>query len=393
MGERGLSLRENPHRPARRRRPRLAHETAARLPSRGRAIATQHAIVDARRTDDQRGGLVPRIVMIYAGLITLNLLAWGWALIAFGHQPVLLGAAILAYSLGLRHAVDADHIAAIDSVTRKLMQQGKTPLSVGLFFSLGHSTVVILACLGLGLLGNVLNSRLAGLREIGATFGTAISAAFLLAVAVINLMILASICRTFRRVRRGEPFLEESLDAMLAGRGLLSRLLSPLYRLIGASWHMYPLGFLFGLGFDTASEIGLLGISASQASQGAPFWTIMAFPALFTAGMSLIDTTDSVLMTGAYGWAFVKPIRKLYYNMTMTFLSVAIAIVVAGMETMGLIADRFGLTGRLWAGIADLSGHAGTLGLIIIALFVGSWAISALVYHLRGYDNFSLAGD
>ncbi len=323
----------------------------------------------------------------------LNLFALTWALVAFRHQPLLLGTAALAYSLGLRPAVDADHIAAIDSVTRKLIQQDKKPLSVGLFFSLGHSTVVILACVGLGLVGNVLNGRLAGLREIGATFGTAISATFLLAVAALNLMILASIWQTFQRARNGEPFLEDSLNAMLAGRGFLTRILNPLYRLIGASWHMYPLGFLFGLGFDTASEIGLLGISASQASQGAPFWTILVFPALFTAGMSLVDTTDSVLMTGAYGWAFVKPIRKLYYNMTMTFLSVAIAIVVGGMEALGLVADHFDLTGGVWDRITGLSGHVGLLGLIIIALFAGSWAISALIYHLRGYDEAVFAAD
>jgi len=352
-----------------------------RLPPRNRAITT---LFSNRR-------LVPRIVALYAGLIALNLLAWGWALIAFRHQPVLTGTAMLAYSLGLRHAVDADHIAAIDSVTRKLIQQDRKPLSVGLFFSLGHSTVVVLACVGLAVIGNVLHVRLAGLREIGATFGTAISAAFLLGVAAINLTILRTTWRTFRRVRREESFLEASLDASLTGRGIVSRVLKPMYRLISASWHMYPLGFLFGLGFDTASEIGLLGISASQASQGAPFWTILVFPALFTAGMSLVDTTDSVLMTSAYGWAFVKPIRKLYYNMTMTLLSVVIAVVVGGMEALGLVADHFGLSGGLWDWIYGLSGHADIAGFAIVTLFLVSWGISTLLHKRREYDDLILA--
>ncbi|WBO24385.1 HoxN/HupN/NixA family nickel/cobalt transporter [Sphingomonas abietis] len=331
---------------------------------------------------NRKSSLFPRIVAMYCGLIAANLLVWIWALATFRHQPVLIGTATLAYSLGLRHAVDADHIAAIDNVTRKLMQERKSALSTGLFFSLGHSTVVVLACVGLAMVGNLLHHRLAGLQAIGATFGTAISATFLLAVAAINLTILVAIWRTIQRVRAGEEHLDDSLDALLSGRGLLSRVLNPLYRLIGASWHMYPLGFLFGLGFDTASEIGLLGISAAQASHGAPFWTILIFPALFTAGMSLVDATDSVLMVGAYGWAFVKPVRKLYYNLTMTFLSVVIAIVVGGTEAAGLLADRFGFSGEGRNWIDGVSQRIGTMGLAIVTLFVLSWAVSALTYRV-----------
>jgi high-affinity nickel-transport protein len=337
------------------------------------------------------GPIAPRIAAIYIGLIGLNLGAWTWAAMAFPHQPLMLGTALLAYSLGLRHAVDADHIAAIDNVTRKLMQEGQRPTGVGLFFSLGHSTVVVLACVALAFAGSLLHRQLDALHRIGATFGTIVSASFLLAVAAMNLVILATICRTFWRVKEGRPYREETLDEALAGGGLLVRLLRPLFGLIRRSWHMYPLGFLFGLGFDTATEIGLLGISATQASQGTSIWSILIYPALFTAGMSLVDTTDSILMLGAYGWAFIKPIRKLYYNMTMTFLSVVIAVAVGGMEVLGLAVDKLELKGRVWESIGALTRDAGTIGFGIIGLFIASWLVSALIYHLRGYDSLEVA--
>src|ERR1700733_8069350 len=285
----------------------------------------------ARLFNDQDAELAGKIAGIYGVLLAANVLAWTWALIAFRDYPVLIGTAFLAYAFGLRHAVDADHIAAIDNVTRKLMQEGKRPLSVGLFFSLGHSTVVVLASAAIALAAGALQDRFGELKLVGGTIGTSISAIFLFLVAAANFMILRSVYRTFRDVQRGGAFVEEDVDRLLAQRGLLGRLFRPLFRIVSRSWHMYPLGVLFGLGFDTATEIGVLGISAAEASKGLPIWSIMVFPALFTAGMSLIDTSDGVLMLGAYGWAFTTPIRKLYYNLTITLVSVLVAVLIGGI--------------------------------------------------------------
>jgi high-affinity nickel-transport protein len=316
--------------------------------------------------------------------------AWAWALIAFRDYPVLLGTAFLAYGFGLRHAVDADHIAAIDNVTRKLMQEGKRPVAVGFYFSLGHSTVVLLATAVIALTASALQNRFAAFKEVGGIVGTSVSALFLLAIAIVNIIVLAAIYRTFQAARRGERLVEDDLNAFLAQRGIVGRLLRPLFRLIGKSWHMYPLGFLFGLGFDTASEIGLLGIAAAEASRGLSPWSILVFPALFTAGMSLVDTTESVLMLGAYGWAFVKPIRKLYYNMTITFVSVLVAVIVGGIEALGLIADRLSLEGTFWGMIGALNENFGSLGYVIIAVFAISWFLSVVVYRLKRYDEIEI---
>lgn len=275
-----------------------------------------------------------RCIVTYTGLIAANLLAWGWALLAFRDYPVLLGTALLAYSFGLRHAVDADHIAAIDNVTRKLMQEGQRPLGVGLFFSLGHSTVVVGLSIAIAATTAALQDNFESFKAVGGIIGTSVSAFFLFAIAAANLLVLAGVWKTFRRVRAGGSFVEEELNALLSSRGLLGRIFRRLFRLVRSSWHMYPLGFLFGLGFDTATEVGLMGISASQASAGLPVWSILVFPALFTAGMSLVDTIDSTLMLGAYDWAFAKPIRKLYYNLTITAVSVLIAVLVGGVEML-----------------------------------------------------------
>ena len=246
-----------------------------------------------------------KIAGIYGVLLAFNAAAWLWAFVAFRHYPLLLGTAFLAYSFGLRHAVDADHIAAIDNVTRKLMQEGKRPVAVGLMFSLGHSTIVVLGSLAIAATALALQHHIESLRQVGGLLGTLVSTLFLFAIAAINLIILRSIYRTFRSVRRGEPYVDEDFDLLLGSRGLLARLFRPLFRIIRRSWHMYPLGVLFGLGFDTATEIGLLGIAAAEASKGLSLWSILVFPTLFAAGMSLIDTTDNILMLGAYGWAFV----------------------------------------------------------------------------------------
>jgi len=332
-----------------------------------------------------------RVLTLYAVLVAANAGAWAWALVAFRHYPLLLGTALLAYGLGLRHAIDADHIAAIDNVTRKLMQEGKRPVGVGFFFSLGHSTVVVLASVAIAATAMALNARLAAWRSVGGVIGTIASAGFLLIIAGINIVVLVSVYRTFHRVRAQGGYAEEDLNALLAGGGLLARLFRPMFAMVRRSWHMYPLGLLFGLGFDTATEIGLLGISAAEAARGMPIWTILVFPALFTAGMSLVDTTDSVLMLGAYGWAFTTPIRKLYYNLTITFVSVVVALLVGGIEALGLVGQRFGLTGRFWGVIQSLNSDFGSIGWLIVGVFVVSWALSAAIYRLKGYDRLEPA--
>jgi high-affinity nickel-transport protein len=336
------------------------------------------------------GGLRGKIAGLFVLLVAANLLAWVWALAAFRDYPLLLGTALLAYSFGLRHAVDADHIAAIDNVTRKLMQEGKRPMAIGFFFSLGHSTVVVLATVVIAVTTTLLQSRFAWFHEVGGIVGTSVSALFLFAVALANIVILLSVYRTFARVRRGGRLIDSDLDILLSQRGVLGRLFRPLFGLIGRSWHMYPLGFLFGLGFDTATEIGLLGISAAEATKGLPLWSILVFPALFTVGMSLVDTIDGVIMLGAYGWAFAKPIRKLYYNMTITFVSVLVALLIGGLETLGLIADSFGFEGGAWSLVNALTRNFGLIGYFIIGIFLVCWLVSAVLYRLKRYDEIEV---
>jgi high-affinity nickel-transport protein len=333
-----------------------------------------------------------RVVAIYAFLLAVNAIAWVWALTAFHDFPILLGTALLAYSFGLRHAFDADHIAAIDNVTRKLMQEGQRPVAVGLFFSLGHSTIVVGLSIAIAITATALQTHFDSFKSVGGIVGTLVSALFLFAIAIANILVLISIYRTFRTVKNGGRFVEEDLDLMLSNRGLLGRLFRRFFRLIECSWQMYPLGVLFGLGFDTATEVGLLGISATQASQGLSIWSILVFPALFTAGMTLIDTTDSILMLGAYFWAFVKPIRKLYYNMTITAVSVLVAVIVGGLETLDLIGDQLGLSdgGGFWGAIGALNDNFGVLGYVIVGIFVAAWLVSYVIYRLRRYDEIEV---
>jgi high-affinity nickel-transport protein len=336
---------------------------------------------------DAAGNTRSRVVGMYGLLLVFNGVAWLWAVLAFRQYPVLLGTAFLAYSFGLRHAVDADHIAAIDNVTRKLMQEGKRPVAVGFMFSLGHSTVVLVGSIAIAWTALALQHRLDTVRAIGGLVGTLVSIAFLFGLAAMNLVILRSIWLTFVRVRAGEPYVEEDLDLLLGNRGLLARIFRPMFNLITRSWHMYPLGFLFGLGFDTATEIGVLGISAAEASKGLPMGSILIFPVLFAAGMSLIDTTDNILMLGAYGWAFVKPIRKLYYNLTITSVSVIVALVIGGIEALGLLVGRFGWKGSVWDTVVRLNENFGTLGYFIVGIFVLSWIASVVFYKWRRFDD------
>lgn len=343
--------------------------------------------------NDSGANLRAKVIAVYILLIAANLAAWTWALTAFHAYPLLLGTAFLAYTFGLRHAFDADHIAAIDNVTRKLMQEGKRPVAVGLFFSLGHSTIVVGLSIAIALTTVALQSQFDIFKSVGGVIGTLVSAMFLFIIALANVFVLISIYRVFRTVKNGGRYVQEDLDLMLANRGFLARICRRLFRLIERSWHMYPLGLLFGLGFDTATEVGLLGISATQASQGMSIWSILVFPALFTAGMTLMDTTDSILMLGAYGWAFVKPIRKLYYNLTITAVSVVIAVVVGGLETLNLIGDQLGLSdgGGFWGAIGSLNDNFGLLGYVIVGIFIATWLISYLVYRINGYDEIEVS--
>ena len=337
--------------------------------------------------DDAAGNLRGKVIGIYGLLFVFNAGAWLWAAIAFRHYPLLLGTALLAYSFGLRHAVDADHIAAIDNVTRKLMQEGKRPVAVGLMFSLGHSTIVVIGSVLIAAAALALQHHMDAARSIGGLIGTLVSSLFLFAIAIVNIVVLASIYRAFVRVRAGAPYVDEDFDLLLANRGFLARLFRPMFAIIRRSWHMYPLGVLFGLGFDTATEIGLLGISAAEASRGLPLGSILVFPILFAAGMSLIDTTDNILMLGAYGWAFIKPVRKLYYNLTITFVSVLVALIVGGIEALSLVASQLHLTGSFFAAILRLNSSFGTLGYLIVGLFALSWIVSIAIYKWRRFDD------
>ena len=343
-----------------------------------------------RNFDDRSADLRGRLVGIYTLLIAANIAIWAWALLTFRDHPVLLGTALLAYGFGLRHAVDSDHIAAIDNVTRKLMQEGKRPVSVGFWFAIGHSGVVILLALAIAVTTTEIAAHFDALKGFGNIVGTSVSTLFLFLIAAMNVVILVNVWKAFRRVRAGGAFAEQDFDLLLNNRGLLARLFRPLFRLISHSWQMLPLGFLFGLGFDTATEVGLLGISATQAGQGMSIWAIMVFPALFAAGMSLIDTTDGVLMLGAYNWAFVRPIRKLYYNLVITAVSVVVAVLIGGIEGLGLIGDQLGLDGWFWDGIGTLNDNFNGIGFIIIGVFIFAWIASVIFYRYARLDDLEV---
>lgn len=323
----------------------------------------------------------PRAAALLAALVVANLAAWGWAAAVFHANASLMAASLLAWCYGLRHAVDADHIAAIDAVTRKMMQQGRRPCGVGAWFSLGHSTVVALASLAIAVAAVAAQREMADFHALGGAIGTAVSAAFLLAMALVNLAILRGVWRSFRRLKRGEAPLD---DAPIGGP--IGWLLRGAFRLVNRSWQMYLVGLLFGLGFDTATEIGVLGLSAASASSGMSIWSIMIFPALFTSGMALVDTLDNLLMVSAYGWAFNKPQRKLYYNLTITGTSVAAALLIGGLEALGLLADKFALRGAFWRVVSQLNDQLGNAGFVVVGMFIACWGISLLNYRWRGYD-------
>ena len=326
-----------------------------------------------------------RLLSVYAFLLVFNLGLWIAAVIASRSYPFVLPTALLAYTFGLRHAVDADHISAIDNTTRKLMRDGQRPVGVGFFFSMGHSTIVVALAIGLAAATGVVQHNLPGLQRAGTIIGTVVSCLFLLLIAALNLIVLQEIYRTFRTLRSGGSFDDAAVDAFLDQRGLLARVLGPAVKLVDRSWKMYPVGVLFGLGFDTASEVAILALSAISASGHLPLGYVLILPLLFAAGMSLIDTTDAVLMLGAYGWAFIKPVRKLYYNLNITLISVLIALFVALVEALQVVSIETGLKNGIWRVLSFLNFE--TMGYGIIAIFLVSWGASTLVYKARGYDK------
>ncbi|MBN9228276.1 MULTISPECIES: HoxN/HupN/NixA family nickel/cobalt transporter [Legionella] len=336
---------------------------------------------------NSKGNLRQKIAVMYLFLLLFNLAVWFWAFYTLYNVPLLFGAAVMAYSFGLRHAVDADHIAAIDNVTRKLLQEGKQPIAVGFFFSLGHSSVVIIATLLIALSTKaIMQSNLAKWHEIGSVLCTSFSAIFLLLMALINIIIFFAIYKIFKKIRRGKMFTEQDAHEAMTQNGFLVKRFRRIMSLISHSWQMFPLGFLFGIGFDTATEVGLLGLSASQAADGISMWLILLFPALFTAGMTLIDTSDGVLMLGAYGWAFLKPVRKLYYNLTITLASALVALLIGGIEALNLIAGNSGLKGSFWEFIRQQSERFNSIGFFIILFFIVSWIVSIFIYKWMNFE-------
>jgi high-affinity nickel-transport protein len=294
-----------------------------------------------------------------------------------------VGLGLTAYTLGLRHAFDADHIAAIDNTTRKLMAERKRPLSVGFFFSLGHSTIVfglaLLFAVGIRALDGPVKNSGSALHSVTSLVGTGVSGAFLYVIAALNLAVLFGIVRVFRNMRRGS-FDERELERQLNSRGFLNRFYGRFTGAVTKSWHMYPLGLLFGLGFDTATEVALLFLAAGAAGAGLPWYAILCLPILFAAGMSLLDTIDGSFMNFAYGWAFSEPVRKVFYNLTITGLSVAVALLVGTIELLGLAATQLGLRGTFWNWVSQININA--IGYLIVGMFVATWAVALLVWRL-----------
>ncbi|MGD0394451.1 MAG: HoxN/HupN/NixA family nickel/cobalt transporter [Acidimicrobiales bacterium] len=335
-----------------------------------------------------RRGLSPtqwlQTKLMFASILLLHLVGFGvfiLVVVPSHYKGLGIGVSVLAYTLGLRHAFDADHISAIDNTTRKLMNEGRKPLSLGYFFSLGHSTIVV--AIGAGIViaektvyGAVAHSH-SGLEQFGGIFGTIVSASFLYLIAFLNIVILAGIITVFRRMRHGE-FDEAELEKQLENRGLMYRIFGKWMKSITKEWQMYPVGVVFGMGFDTASEVALLATTALLATQSLPWYSIMCLPLLFTAGMTLMDTLDGVFMNVAYGWAFFNPVRKVYYNLAITGLSVFICFFVGTIEVLGLLPTELHLSGGFWNFMANF--NINTAGFVIVGLFVATWVGALMIW-------------
>jgi nickel/cobalt transporter (NiCoT) family protein len=344
-----------------------------------------------------RGSLAPaewwRLASMLAVIVALHLAGWitlvlivDPAQLSLGGKAFGVGVGLTAYTLGLRHAFDADHIAAIDNTTRKLMADGRRPLAVGFFFSLGHSTVVfalaLLLATGVRAIIGPVEDDSSTLHRYTGLLGAGVSGVFLYLIAILNIVVLVGILRVFARLRRGDfdPDTDGAeLEQRLENRGLLNRFLGRVTKSITKSWHMYPVGLLFGLGFDTATEVALLVLAGTSAAAGLPWYAILCLPVLFTAGMCLLDTIDGSFMNFAYGWAFSNPVRKIYYNITITGLSVAVALAIGSLELLGLFADQLGWRGAFWSWLAGLDLSA--VGLVVVGIFFLTWAVALLVWR------------
>ncbi|KAG1456132.1 hypothetical protein G6F46_002475 [Rhizopus delemar] len=329
----------------------------------------------------------PRVLLLLAGLACVNIIIWIVSIIVFKPYPSMVGTGTLAYLLGLRHAVDADHISAIDNVTRKLLSTGKQPVCVGLFFSLGHSTVVFITSIIVAATANAVANSIDDFSKIGGIIGTSVSITFLVLIAILNIICMLGVISTMRQVKRDGVYTEIDIEEYLMKKGVLGRFFYPVFKFIDASWKMYPLGFLFGLGFDTASEITLLGITAIQATNGMSMWIIILLPLLFASGMALIDSFDSILMLFTYTWAYVNPVRKLFYNLTITSISVVVAIVVALIELFSMIGEQLELDNGWWRFWYFLSDSFEYIGIIIVGAFILTWIVSAIIYRVNGYKK------
>jgi nickel/cobalt transporter (NiCoT) family protein len=335
----------------------------------------------SRTTDPQRRSLSAMGIVIVA----LHVLGWGMfaLLVAPQHLPLLgIGAAVTAYTLGMRHAFDADHVSAIDNTTRKLMNEGRHPVSVGFWFALGHSTIVCVIGVGLTIAAKTVFKAVTdehgGLHSFGGLIGTILGGGFLYLIAALNIVILVGILKLFFAMRRG-TYSEEELEAQLENRGLMYRFFGRWMRTIDKEWKMYPVGIVFGLGFDTATEVALLSATAGAATVGLPWYAVLCLPILFTAGMTLLDSVDGAFMQVAYGWAFARPVRKVFYNIVITALSVALAFFIGSIELLGLLGQEFDLTGGIWDFTNDFD--LNTAGFVVVGGFVVVWAVAVAVWR------------
>jgi high-affinity nickel-transport protein len=330
-------------------------------------------------------GEVAKVAAVYSLIAIVTALGFLTSTLVGRLSVLLAGLGIVAYVFGLRHGVDADHIAAIDNTTRKLMQENQHPFTVGLWFSLGHSTIVVALIVALVFATRAVAGHIPALQSGGAVIGSTVSGVFLWLIGLVNLVILLSIYRLFKEMRHGSMD-QEKLEKLLDDRGFLNRYFRPLFRIVKRPWHIYPIGVLFGLGFDTATEVALIAISVGiGVSSSIPVWMILVLPYMFTCGMVLVDTTDGVTMRLAYGWAFLNPIRKIYYNLTVTVISILVALAIGTAELLQVIANELRLTGPPWEWLSSLDFE--TLGFAIIIIFLASWLVSVAIWKSKRLDE------
>ena len=325
------------------------------------------------------------MILVYSAIAIATAIGFAASIIVGTLFAKLAALGILAYTLGLRHGVDADHIVAIDNTTRKLLQEGERPLTVGTWFSLGHSTVVVGLVVALVITTQSVTNQIPGLQSSGAIIGTTVSGVFLFLIGLVNAIIVMGIYETFKTMKEGK-LNESELETLLQNRGFLNRYFGGLFKIVRKPWQIYPIGVLFGLGFDTASEIALFAITIAFAvSSPLPVWMVLLLPFLFTCGMVLADTTDGVAMRAAYGWAFLRPIRKIYYNLTVTVISVAVAFAIGGVELLQVLASELNLTGPYWNWLTNLD--FAEMGIGVIGIFLVAWLVSTAYWKFRRYDE------